>query len=332
MAKFLALSLLAVGLRLAAAPAAGVTSAFRSGPETDAVGFTFAFKSGTPLQGLLDLSYQGRQVLTYAFASNQFKPYVRALYTLKGDNVLVDSPPDHLHHHGLMYAIRVNGNNFWEERDEPGYEKPVTLVVPKTGRSSSGLPQAAFTQLIHWVANKHAALKETGPAALLVEQRTLTVTIDEKLQEIALDWHGDFTVGPGAANVTLAGANYHGLGLRLPGEFKLVAQHQNSENAPYPTKGTGDVTPARWSSVSHRMNDHDITVALFGSANAGGKMPMFFTMVQPFTYLSVTQGLDKAPLQYSAGDKFSLNYRLVVYSEHKAPDFLEQRWSNWNQR
>ena len=319
--KLLALGLLSTGFAFAA-PAADRAS-------TGSSAFTFAVQ---PDRGLLELGYKGRPVLVYAFGTNQFKPYVRALYTLKGDNVLLDAPPDHLHHHGLMYAIRVNGINFWEERDQPGYERPVRLLPPQTGRSSSGLPRAWFTQVIDWVANKDAAVADTSAVALLVERRTLTVTIDEKLQEVAVDWHADFEVGPGAAKVTVAGANYNGLGLRLPEPFNRDAQHQNSENAPYVTNGKGDVTPAKWSSVSHSLNGRDITVALFGHPTADRGLPTFFTMVQPFTYLSVTQGLDKAPLQYSAGDRFSLDYRLVVYAEHKAPDFLQQRWSNWNQR
>jgi Family of unknown function (DUF6807) len=317
----LALALLGAGLA-SAAPASADAS-------TAGGGFAFALHRQ---QGLLDLTYHGRKVLVYAFAANQFKPYVKELYTLKGDNILLDAPPDHLHHHGLMYAIHVNGNNFWEERDQPGYEKPVRLLPPHTGRSASGLPQASFTQIIHWVANKDAAAPDSDAAALLIERRTITVTLDERLDEIALDWHADFEVGRGAARVTLAGASYNGLGLRLPKPFNLVAQHQNSENKPYLTNGTGDVTPARWSSVSHTMDGHDITVALFGHSTADGKLPFFFTMVRPFTYLSVTQGLDKAPLQYSAGDKFRLDYRLVAYPEHKGAEFLEQRYSLWNQR
>ena len=64
--------------------------------------------------------YKGHKILVYAFATNQFKPYVRELYTLRGENVTRDAPPDHLHHHGLMYAVYVNGINFWEERGAPG--------------------------------------------------------------------------------------------------------------------------------------------------------------------------------------------------------------------
>ena len=63
--------------------------------------------------GQLNIHHAGKSLLVYSFASNQFKPYVKELRTLRGANVLLDSPADHLHHHGLMYAIRINGTNFW---------------------------------------------------------------------------------------------------------------------------------------------------------------------------------------------------------------------------
>ncbi len=78
-------------------------------------------------RGELEVQFKGRKLLVYAFATNQFKPYVRELYTLRGENVLRDAPPDHLHHHGLMYAVYVNGINFWEEKGTPGFEKHVEL-------------------------------------------------------------------------------------------------------------------------------------------------------------------------------------------------------------
>jgi hypothetical protein len=295
-------------------------------PGSERTPFEFSTQAGP---GLLDVTYQGRRILRYSFATNQFKPYVRELYTLKGDNILLDAPPDHLHHHGLMYAIRVNGVNFWEERDQPGFEKPVRLEQLETSRSSTGLPKASFVQMIHWVANTDAAPPDSGALALLVERRTITLTIDETRGEVALDWHAEFEVGAGADHVTLSGANYHGLGLRLPPAFNRIALRRNSEGAPYLTEGKGDVTRARWSAVSHRVDNRDITVALFGPAPTQSGLPCFFTMVQPFTYLSVTQGLDKAPIQHSAGDKFRIDYRLVAYSEAKTTEFLQDRYSKW---
>ena len=118
--------------------------------------------------GLLEWSFRGRTLLTYAFATNQCKPYVRELRTLAGDEVLREAPADHLHHHGLMYAIGVNGVNFWEERDQPGHERHVRLLAHGTGRSVGGLPQASFTLdylvLVYSSARTPAQIEERAQA------------------------------------------------------------------------------------------------------------------------------------------------------------------------
>ena len=121
--------------------------------------------------GQLVMSYQGRKLLVYAFATNQFKPYVRELYTLRGENVLRDSPPDHQHHHGLMYAVYVNGINFWEERDAPGFEKHVELPVHMARVDANGTPVASFTEIIHWLAPTNRTAPDSLAAARLLEQR-----------------------------------------------------------------------------------------------------------------------------------------------------------------
>jgi hypothetical protein len=52
-------------------------------------------------------------------------------------------------------------------------------------------------------------------------------------------------------------------------------------------------------------------------------------MVQPFTYLSVTQGLDQKPIEYSRGEKWELRYLLTVDSRGVTPAILEQRYQDW---
>jgi hypothetical protein len=280
-------------------------------------------------RGEIEIRLRKKPVLVYTFATNQFKPYVRELYTLSGENVLRDSPPDHLHHHGLMYAIRINGVNFWEERDAPGVEKPVKLLAHSVGRSPTGLPQAKFSHLIYWLASTNRNAANSEAAALLIEQRTLTVTVDEKADEVALQWDATFEVGqPG--KVTLHGTDYNGLGLRLPQSFDHVAVFQNSERSPYAGSKTRDNIPARWTSVTGKTAKGEITLALFGQpANRGGNTS-FFTLLEPFAYLSATQALDKKPLEYAAGDKFRLSYLLTVYNEPKSADFLQQRYQVWS--
>ena len=279
--------------------------------------------------GELTVKYKDQKLLVYAFASNQFKPYVRELYTLSGDNVLRDAPPDHLHHHGLMFAIRVNGTNFWEERDAPGVEKHVEMISHLTGNTQTGLPQARFTEIIHWVPEMHRAATNSGAAALLLEERTLTVTVDEASQEVALQWDAQFEVGPVKGKVTLHGANYNGLGLRLPESFNHKAQFQNSANQPYMGNNTQDVIPAQWTSVSGRIDGRETMLALFASTkNAPGKSE-FFTMLDPFAYLSATQGLDKKPIECSAGERFQWSFLLAVYPQNKTGDFVRNRFGKW---
>ena len=68
---------------------------------------------------------------------------------------------------------------------------------------------------------------------------------------------------------------------------------------------------------------------MFGHPDNAGGNGFFFTMLDPFAYLSATQGLDKQPLEYSVGDKFSLSYLLTVYSENKPAEFIRQRSKLW---
>ena len=280
-------------------------------------------------RGELEVRFKGHKLLVYAFATNQFKPYVRELYTPRGENVLRDAPPDHLHHHGMMYAVFVNGINFWEERGMPGFEKHVELPLYSARTDAKGLPSADFTELVHWVAPTNMADPDSLAAALLIEQRTLTVAIDEKSQEVAVRWDSEFQVRPNAGKVTLSGPNYDGLGLRLPASFNHVAKFQNSAEQPYTSSNSQNVTPSRWTSVSGVMGGHDVMLAMFGRPDNAGGNGFFFTMLDPFAYLSATQGLDKKPLEYSAGDKFSLSYLLTVYSANKSAEFIRQRSKLW---
>jgi len=273
-------------------------------------------------RGVLEFQFKGRKLLVYAFATNQFKPYVRELYTLRGENVLRDAVPDHLHHHGLMYAVCVNGINFWEERNGPGIQKHVEMLHVDTS-DANGVPVAYFTELIHW-------LGPTNPATpLLIERRTLTAAVDAKSGEVALRWDSQFQVSTNAGKVTLHGPNYDGLGLRLPESFDHVARFQNSAGLPYTGKNTQNVIPARWTSVAGVMNGREVMLVLFGRTDNARGDSAFFTMLDAFAYLTATQGLDQKPLEYAAGDRFSLSYLLTVYAENKPAEFISGRGARW---
>lgn len=286
-----------------------------------------AFVQSEP--GLIEWRFKGRKLLAYTFGTNQFKPYVRELSSLAGDNVLRDAPFDHLHHHGLMYAIRVNDVNFWEERDRPGHQRHIKLLAHGTSRSGSGLPQASFTELIHWVPDGEHTRADTTPAAFLVERRTLTLIVDEAKEEVAVAWHAEFEVGARTNAVKLHGSDYNGLGLRLPAAWDHVAHHENSEHAPYPDGGKPGAVPARWGAVSHTVDGRTTQVALFARPRGHAGTNSFFAMTEPFTYFAATQGLDKRPLDYRTGDHFAIDYLVLVSPVARTATQLETRYQAW---
>ena len=68
-----------------------------------------------------------RTVLEYRTKASPMKPYIRELFTPGGVQILRDSPADHKHHHGLMFALGVDGVDFWEEAARPEAKSPAIL-------------------------------------------------------------------------------------------------------------------------------------------------------------------------------------------------------------
>lgn len=292
----------------------------------------------SPLQALAQtalqswtIQHQGQPVLTYAFAPGRFKPYVQALATAEGVNVLRDAPFDHLHHHALMFAVRVNGINFWEEVPGSGVQKPVQTSEPVLGTSPAGLPQASLTQVLHWLASQDAFQPDTTSRALLVERRTLTLTVDAPRQETALSWRSEFEVGQATNEVTLGGANYFGLGARFLQELDPVAVHFTSQGPLDLANNRQDVSQHPWAAVAFDRTGKPATFAMFGSPKNAGGAPWFFSMKTPFAYLSATQRLDQQPLKYVRGDRFQLEYLVVLQSGVVDKGQLDVRFQRWLQ-
>lgn len=276
--------------------------------------------------------YKGQKVMVYSFVPQKFKPYVQELYTLTGDNILRDAPHDHLHHHGLMYAIKVNGINFWEEISGSGVEKPIRTAKPVlSSKTMKGvaLPQATLSQEIHWVAAQDAFLPDFALVSLLVEHRTLTLTIDSAQQEVALEWKSQFEVGTKTNTITLSGSTYHGLGMRFRQDLDPVAVHSIGGTRPNLANNRQDLSAAPWAAVSFPAPAPSSTIILAGArANVRGE-PTFFSMLTPFAYLSATQGLDKEPLVYHSGDKFELRYLVLLYPSVQSSEFIDKRVKAW---
>ncbi|MCC7377064.1 MAG: PmoA family protein [Verrucomicrobiales bacterium] len=273
--------------------------------------------------GRAQLSFRGQPLMTYAFAAGQFKPYVQALHSMRGENVIRDAPSDHLHHHGLMYAIRVNGVNFWEERPPAGRQVAVAPPTLSLGKSAAGLPEAVLVQDLNWQTPA-----ESGATTLLRERREIRVTVNPGVEEVALEWRSVFEVDRGVERAVLHGADYLGLGMRLPETFDKVAEFQNSEGVPYSEAQTWDVRPAAWTAVSGRVSGRETMLVLAGhSSNAG--VGSFFSMRNAFAYLTATQSLGREPIHYLAGAKFQVRYLVLVYPAAQNRAYVTERLAPW---
>ncbi len=275
------------------------------------------------------ITYDNQPVMVYASDPQKFKPYVKALNTMAGYGVLRDSPSDHLHHHALMYGIKVNGVNFWEESPGCGVQKVVETSRPQILQSIAGMPQARLVQVLYWLAPEHAFLPNTNSPALLIERRTLTLTLDLQKKETALHWKSEFEVGSATNVVTLTGANYHGLGMRFLPELDAPAVHLTAEGRPDLSGNKQDVSTHGWEAVVFDVPGKPATIALYGDPGNARGNAHYFAMKTPFAYLSATQGLDREPLVYRKGDRFELNYLITVSPELRSTEVLAERGRQW---
>lgn len=284
-------------------------------------------KDGGPILAEWPLQYQQQKLAVYALG--KFKPYVKELYLPGGRNLFRDAPYDHLHHHSLMYAIKANGVNFWEETPGCGFQKPVETSTWVEGKSAGGQPQFVLRQRLHWLAPADVTRADTTEAAILIERRTLTVTVNEAQRETALHWKSEFEVGPRTNQVTLTGANYHGLGMRFLQELDPVARHLNAGSRPDLGGNKQDVSQHRWGSVAFDSPGQPVTLVLFGHPRNARGDSWYFTMRAPFAYLSATQHLDQEPLVYRRGEKFQVNYLVTLCPELRSAEAINVRGESW---
>jgi len=283
-----------------------------------------------PGSGHLTIAYNNRPILVYAYSAKQHKPYIKELFDLSGYNVVTDTPPDHLHHHGVMYGVIVNGVDYWHEDQGTGTERSIQIVDKRSGVTASGHPYARFVDVVHWL-DPAGLSGRSDKRTVLVELRSITLIIDEATKEVAVQWSSDFTVSERDTGVVLTGTPYNGLGIRLTKDFDARVVHFTSEQPLNRLQGDPLIVKARWTAASIDGTNHGSTVALFGDPSNRSGESVFFLMYEPFAYVSSTQALNTHALDYPSGARFRLNHLLVVYPAARSFDFIRKRGEQWEQ-
>jgi len=263
--------------------------------------------------------------LRYHYENVPFKPYVQELFSPSGINVLRDAPADHLHHHALMFAVAVDGVNFWEEQQAPGRQVHQSFTEVKIGKHNN-IPNACFTEQLDWINPRSKEL-------LLNEFRTIKVCQVDEFKATLLNWQSILAVPSGKESVTLTGSHYFGLGMRFLESMDVGGQFNNSEGK------TGDIVrgderlvQARWCSYTAGANGKPVTIAMFGHPDNLRHPTQWFTMTKPFAYLSATLNLHREPLKVTSDKPLVLRYAVAVWDNRIENEQIEKVYNWWVNR
>ena len=268
----------------------------------------------------------GRQVLLhYRYRNVPFKPYVRQLFSPGGVNVLLDAPADHLHHHGLMLAVTVDGVNFWTEHQSAGHQAHRSLAHTSVDDYEE-MPRASFTQHIDWL-NLHPQ------RLLLKETRRIEICRVKDLEVTLLTWQSRFELPPGKKSATVTGAHYHGLGMRFLKSMDAVGQFRNADQKIGEiVRGDERLVQSTWCAYSANTNGRTITVAMFDHPGNPRRPATWFTMAKPFAYLSATLNLHREPLKVTADNPLVLTYAVALWDSHVEADRINRLYQGWRSR
>lgn len=260
-----------------------------------------------------------RLVLHYRYADVKKKPYADQLFSPAGVQVLRDSPDDHKHHHGLMYALIVDGVNFWEEHlVDSGQQRHKSLRdVKATARSGAG--RAGFVEELDWLGT-------ASDKPLMIERRAIDVIETDDPTVTLVEWRCRFEAPPGKESIVLGGNPYHGLGMRFLSSMDTGGRFLHADDKP----GDGfGLTPSKWCVYTAKADGKLVTVAMFDHPANLRHPALMFTMVQPFAYLSATLNESKKPITVEAGKPLDLCYGVALWDGEADRATVENFYHRW---
>ena len=275
-----------------AAAAGGTLSTFADGP----LGLSVEQATVTVTSG-------ERPILVYRYVENPAKPYVEKWFSPSGVNVLRDSPADHKHHHGLMFAVAVDGVDFWSENPNCGRQVHHGGQRPEVV-TRHGSSWASGAQEIDWVA-------PGGEKLLLRETRRITAGALPQSGATLVAWQCRLEPPPGKKSVTLTGSTYFGLGMRFVVSMDQGGRFVNADGKTG-VEGTNAARSA-WCAYSASAEGKPVTVAMFDDPKNPRHPATWFTLDKPFAYMSATLDLSRQPLVIEAGKPLELRYAAAVW-------------------
>ena len=275
-------------------------------------------------------------LLRYCYRNVPFKPYVKELYTPSGINVLLDAPPDHLHHHGLMFACAMNNVDFWGEavgqadghfEPQPGKQQHLQFEDEAvSGRQ--GHCWAQFSEGVQWGPSWSPS---SARYARLYERRKITVGRFGNPEATVLTWDASLSEQTNnRGRSVLTGSHYHGLGMRFVRAMDATGEFRNPDNDPGVIfRGEERLVRSRWCAYTAKADGKTVTVAMFDSPENPRHPATWFTMAKPFAYMSATLRLHEEPLRLVNIKNAHLRYGVALWDGRPEIEQIETLYKRW---
>jgi hypothetical protein len=264
-----------------------------------------------------------RLVFRYRYVESPKKPYADRLLSPDGVQILRDSPGDHKHHHGLMYALAVDQVNFWEEDQANSGSEVHKRIGNVKATVGDGVARAGFVQELDWVG-------PTSPKPLLVERRAIDVLETGDSGATLIGWRCCLQAPPGKEQMHVGGHHYYGLGLRFLVSMDFGGRFLYSvPNAHEVVHGDECLTPARWCAYTAKADGKLVTAALFDHPANLRHPARMFTMQTPFAYLSATMNEWKEPITVKSAEPLNLCYGVALWDGEPDRTTIEALYQHW---
>ncbi|MHB0957500.1 MAG: DUF6807 family protein [Pirellulaceae bacterium] len=273
--------------------------------------------------GVASVKVDGRQLIEYRSQPNPMKLYVSKLSTPAGTQVLRDSPHDHVHHRALMYAVGIDGADFWSEVPAQDYGKQVPASAARiSGQLTDERGRFVIEQEVNWESPQNELLA--------TESRVITVHVGEVENVALLTWAFTLTPTERKPQVELWGRHYFGLGVRFIESMDTGSTFVTPANEEGVTvRGTETLMRAHWCACQGTAGGKPVTIAMFNAPENPRHPATWFTMTAPFAYLSATMNLDAEKLTISRDKPLKAKYGVALWDGTADKTEIERAYQAW---
>lgn len=272
-------------------------------------------------------SWDERPVFVYNHGAELPKPCIHPLYTPAGHEVTLNSPADHVHHRGLMFALgnviltedgRQARVDFWGEAGTPEH---LGCIVHKS------LAEVQTREDRAWLVARNEWRRRSDGSLLLTEGRRLTVFQPDSERCYLMEWLSELTAGK--TDLIVGGTpgrevSYYGLGLRVPRDMD-GGQFLDAEGR----SGAAEVNGqrARWCAYTS-ANEPRRGFAMFDHPDNPRHPTGWFAMSNPFGYLTASL-VSHQPYPLPAGEELRLRYGVLAFDGPADAELINRQYERW---